>query len=477
MSKRWLAAAICVTLASLLSGCPSGFPVLGFRLTVDTAPADAGTLTVDPLPREDGTYAPGTKVDVRIEPAEGYTFLGWEGCAQGYASTATLSMTRDRTTQARLAPVAQDELLGSFSVSRGFVYANEHEDAITSVIPVPVEEKTSDKADAPRESYVHFDGEQMALQLNTEPIPAADTWEGRAYNAVLFWEQSMTVMAEGPYEMAQNMGTFIAQLDPAYPPYKGPDAGSPYSYPAELAVEAGAPIPEDLNAFGYDWMMSRFPAAFAANQWLYEWDGDTLRMGFSNPGGMTLDELEALHGQIAGAPDLAPGAYAYLECTRSGPMPVVDWAQPAAQLDGVWLEPCCPSDPRITSGEEPPFNCHQSFLSISENESGEGGDFVWFDVGAASTEGEPDALVIIEGQYTLNRDVCPNQIDVVGNLAMYDKEAEDFVVLAEDASFLGVFQLDPETGVLRFNLGEANEPRPLAPLFGRTFVFAGPQYW
>jgi hypothetical protein len=280
-------------------------------------------------------------------------------------------------------------------------------------------------------------------------------------------------VAEGPYEAADNESSFIAQLDLAYPPFHGPDMASPYALLVQDMAEAGTPVPEDLNAFAYDLLSSRYPAVLAANQWHYEWDGDTLRMGFSNPGGMTLDELKALHPQIADLPDLTPGAYGYLECTRSDPMPAAHWLKPGAQLEGMWVEPCCPDDWRIEEGETTPLDCSDSFVMMDTFPDAQEVTqrFVWFDVGRVLTEHGSENLLEIVGNFSVDRGACPNRIDVVGDLLESSAATEETVTLAEDADFLGVFRLDVDTATLQINLGGPNEPRPLLPIAGRTLAF------
>ncbi len=62
----------------------------GCLLEVEVDPPTAGSVTIDPAPRSDGTYADGTVVTLTATAAAGYEFAEWEGVAGLVPSGATL---------------------------------------------------------------------------------------------------------------------------------------------------------------------------------------------------------------------------------------------------------------------------------------------------------------------------------------------------------------------------------------------------
>ncbi len=66
---------------------------VGYTLGLTASPPGSGTISADPPPRGDGTYAAGTVVTLTADPAEGSLFSSWSGHASG--STNPVAVTMD----------------------------------------------------------------------------------------------------------------------------------------------------------------------------------------------------------------------------------------------------------------------------------------------------------------------------------------------------------------------------------------------
>jgi hypothetical protein len=74
-----------------------------YVLSIAANPAAAGSISANPAPANDGTYAAGTTVKLTATPAVGFGFTAWGGDAGGTQSTATLTMNSDRHVTASFA--------------------------------------------------------------------------------------------------------------------------------------------------------------------------------------------------------------------------------------------------------------------------------------------------------------------------------------------------------------------------------------
>ncbi len=78
-------------------------------LTVTVSPANAGTVTKNPLPdAADGKYADGTQVTLTANPNNGYTFGSWTGDASGTNPSVQVTMSADRAVTANFTPEPGD---------------------------------------------------------------------------------------------------------------------------------------------------------------------------------------------------------------------------------------------------------------------------------------------------------------------------------------------------------------------------------
>ncbi|MBP7428593.1 MAG: BACON domain-containing protein [Candidatus Hydrogenedentes bacterium] len=78
-------------------------------LTVTVSPANAGTVTKNPLPdAADGKYADGTQVTLTANPNNGYTFASWTGGASGTNPSVQVTMSADVTVTANFTPEPGD---------------------------------------------------------------------------------------------------------------------------------------------------------------------------------------------------------------------------------------------------------------------------------------------------------------------------------------------------------------------------------
>ena len=77
--------------------CIDGAAQSGCVLGVPAVDPQFGTLSLDPEPEADGTYASGTDVTVTFTPAEGVTFHGWRDAPElGTETIRTVAMTSDK---------------------------------------------------------------------------------------------------------------------------------------------------------------------------------------------------------------------------------------------------------------------------------------------------------------------------------------------------------------------------------------------
>ena len=78
-------------------------------LTVTVSPANAGTVTKNPLPDAvDGKYADGTQVTLTANPNNGYTFGSWTGDASGTNPSVQVTMSADKAVAANFTPEPGD---------------------------------------------------------------------------------------------------------------------------------------------------------------------------------------------------------------------------------------------------------------------------------------------------------------------------------------------------------------------------------
>lgn len=73
------------------------FTPASYILTVATNPSSGGSVNVNPLPDQNGKYAPGTVVTLTGSPAAGYAFTGWTGGIATTINPFPLTMNSDKT--------------------------------------------------------------------------------------------------------------------------------------------------------------------------------------------------------------------------------------------------------------------------------------------------------------------------------------------------------------------------------------------
>jgi uncharacterized repeat protein (TIGR02543 family) len=76
------------------------FTPASYNLAVTTNPTSAGSVNVNPLPDQNGKFAPGSVVTLTASPAAGYAFSGWTGSLSTSNNPFSLAMNSDKTVTA-----------------------------------------------------------------------------------------------------------------------------------------------------------------------------------------------------------------------------------------------------------------------------------------------------------------------------------------------------------------------------------------
>ncbi|MDR2693226.1 MAG: carbohydrate-binding domain-containing protein [Chitinispirillales bacterium] len=77
-----------------------------YSLSVSASPQDGGSVGVSPATPASGKYESGTKVTLRADSADGYTFFGWDGDTSGNANPLTVTMNANKSFTAIFQPEA-----------------------------------------------------------------------------------------------------------------------------------------------------------------------------------------------------------------------------------------------------------------------------------------------------------------------------------------------------------------------------------
>lgn len=454
-------------LACGLVGCPASDWLPRFFLDADTNPAGAGSVLLDPPPGEDGAYPLGECVRANIEPAEGQVFLGWEGVAAGISEPVQLRMDQDRALSASFVPSDQAGLLGAWQITRGFLY-NTYFGVYDWDLPFelwvgPAPDEEPQEEEQERVSQIFFDGDKMHVLLEGLMTPGAETWDGRSYAAVkAFNLDHLQWVAQGTYTEAGNTQGFIAKLAPDWPVYEGPPEVTPMGYPSLFYLLARdydpdlPEVPEDLRGWHAELMQAIYPELYAANAWIVERKGDTLRIGFANPGGLSLDELAAVEDGQTELADLARGGYGYFECQRTGgAMMEADWGRLGSLLEGMWMA-------------IPPYGTHSPSAMAQVDVDPDDGQFHAMFWAASYPEDAAGVHAIaryISGPCILDRSVYPHEFEVHGEFAEVHASDpsgwdEEPVRHIEDAVVKVLFRVDEAERRIDFVIGEPNGERP-----------------
>ena len=73
------------------------FTPASYNLTATANPTSGGTVNMNPLPDQNGEYAPGSVVTLTANPAAGYVFSGWTGSIAATKNPFALTMNSDKT--------------------------------------------------------------------------------------------------------------------------------------------------------------------------------------------------------------------------------------------------------------------------------------------------------------------------------------------------------------------------------------------
>lgn len=153
-----------------------------------------------------------------------------------------------------------------------------------------------------------------------------------------------------------------------------------------------------------------------------------------------------------------------------GAMVEADWTRPWATLEGTWRSI---SPPGVFIEDE------TVEFSLSERPDGEGLSQRFYSsrVTERDEEGWPAKQLIVSGLYTLNRSVCPHELDVRANLIEYTWPVEDwdwsgeYTLLLEDVEFKGLLRVDVAERRMDLVIGDPNGERPCT-LIGASKLYA-----